>query len=268
MQYVFWVLVGLLTAAATSVVALPQARHAGSRRGARATLAATAAIPLLALPLYALLGTPRAVGAQHSPAPQAAARRDAATAAAPVAALVDGLAARLQREPDDAGGWLLLARSYGFLGRDAEGRTAYARAVELGRSDAALARALGVATAAAGGGAVRGHVSLAESAAPLVTPDDTVFVFAQNADGGRMPIAALRRPARELPFDFVLTDEMAMTAGARLADFERVVVTARVSRSGRATEGLAGLDVVSAPLSPVSGERVDLVFASPADDRR
>ena len=32
---------------------------------------------------------------------------------------MDGLRARLDAEPDDAGGWLLLARSYDHLGRNA-----------------------------------------------------------------------------------------------------------------------------------------------------
>ena len=40
--------------------------------------------------------------------------------------------------PDDAGGWLLLAQSYRHLNRADEARDAYAAAVKLGRSDANL----------------------------------------------------------------------------------------------------------------------------------
>lgn len=55
---------------------------------------------------------------------------------APVASLVDGLARRLHDNPGDAGGWLLLAKSYRHLGKHAEAQTAYAKARELGQSDA------------------------------------------------------------------------------------------------------------------------------------
>lgn len=57
---------------------------------------------------------------------------------APVSSLVDGLVKRLHENPDDAGGWLLLAKSYRHLGRPAEANTAYAKAKQLGQSDADL----------------------------------------------------------------------------------------------------------------------------------
>ena len=57
---------------------------------------------------------------------------------APVSSLVDGLAKRLYENPDDAGGWLLLAKSYRHLDRPAEANTAYANAKQLGQSDADL----------------------------------------------------------------------------------------------------------------------------------
>ena len=45
--------------------------------------------------------------------------------------MVERLAARLEREPDDLEGWLMLARSYTVLERHAEARRAAARAAEL-----------------------------------------------------------------------------------------------------------------------------------------
>ena len=60
------------------------------------------------------------------------------TTAAPVSSLVDGLVARLQENPEDAGGWLLLAKSYRFLERPADAGPAYRRAAALGRTDAEL----------------------------------------------------------------------------------------------------------------------------------
>lgn len=52
-----------------------------------------------------------------------------------VSTLITGLQARLAENPDDAKGWLLLAKSYEYLGDPAEARDAYARAVTLGMSD-------------------------------------------------------------------------------------------------------------------------------------
>lgn len=55
--------------------------------------------------------------------------------AAPVSDLVAGLEARLESNPDDAGGWTLLAQSYAFTGRMLEAKDAGARAVALGANE-------------------------------------------------------------------------------------------------------------------------------------
>jgi cytochrome c-type biogenesis protein CcmH len=57
---------------------------------------------------------------------------------ASVASLVDGLASRLHENPDDAGGWLLLAKSYRHLDRPRDAGIAYRKAVALGKTDAEL----------------------------------------------------------------------------------------------------------------------------------
>jgi cytochrome c-type biogenesis protein CcmH len=48
-----------------------------------------------------------------------------------IQAMVDQLAARLQKNPNDAQGWVMLARSYTVLGRFDEALPAYAKAIEL-----------------------------------------------------------------------------------------------------------------------------------------
>ena len=77
-----------------------------------------------------------------------------------------------------------------------------------------------------------------------------------------MPVVALRKPAAELPIDFVMTDAQAMVAGTHLADYETLVVTARVSRSGMATESVAGLEVWSDPVSPMTGSEINLLIVT------
>jgi cytochrome c-type biogenesis protein CcmH len=112
--------------------------------------------------------------------------------------------------------------------------------------------------AAAGGAAVSGRVSLAPALAARVAAGDTLFVYARAESGPPMPIAILRRPAGELPLDFRLDDSMAMQPERRLSDFPRVVVVARVSKSGSAAPAAGDLLGQSGPVAP--GARVDVVI--------
>lgn len=58
--------------------------------------------------------------------------------AASVGMLIGGLEARLEASPDDAKGWILLARSYDHLGEHDKAWTAYSRARDLGMTDTSL----------------------------------------------------------------------------------------------------------------------------------
>ena len=73
-----------------------------------------------------------------------------------------------------------------------------------------------------------------------------------------MPVVAVRKPAAELPIDFVLTDRDVMVAGTSLAQYEQLVVTAKISRSGLATEVVEGLEVWSGPVSPLGNQVIKL----------
>jgi cytochrome c-type biogenesis protein CcmH len=79
-----------------------------------------------------------------------------------------------------------------------------------------------------------GTVSLSPKLKGRAAADDTVFIFARAAKGPRVPLAVLRMKVRELPASFSLDDSMAMAPGARLSGFPRVVVGARISKSGNA----------------------------------
>lgn len=82
---------------------------------------------------------------------------------------------------------------------------------------------------------VRGTVRLAPALKAQVKPDDVLFVFARAAQGPPMPLAVLRGRAADLPLEFRLDDSMAMAQGLKLSAFPKVVVTARISKSGAAT---------------------------------
>lgn len=112
----------------------------------------------------------------------------------------------------------------------------------------------GVAAAApvAGTRAVSGTVRLAPALAARVAPGDTLFVYARAAQGPRMPLAIVRTTAASLPFSFTLDDSTAMSPQARLSQFDSVVVSARISKSGEALPSSGDLVGQMGPLSPPS----------------
>ncbi|MCM2307120.1 MAG: c-type cytochrome biogenesis protein CcmI [Sulfuritalea sp.] len=102
---------------------------ASSSPARKRTLAAAIglALPALAVGLYFLLGTPDAMK------PQQAADAEGNHALSPqqIQAMAAKLAERLQSNPDDGEGWLMLGRSYAVLGRYPESAAAFGRATTL-----------------------------------------------------------------------------------------------------------------------------------------
>lgn len=94
------------------------------------------AVPAVAVSLYLLLGAPEGI----DPAKTAAPPKDQAHAVTEeqIAGMIAALAQRLQKEPDNAEGWSMLARSYNALGRFDDAAEAYARLVKLVPTDASL----------------------------------------------------------------------------------------------------------------------------------
>lgn len=290
--------------------------------------AVAVALPLLAIVVYLAVGNLRALDPRQVAAAQPGMRD--------IEAMVQQLADRLEKNPDDAEGWKMLGRSYSVMGRYPEAVRAYSRAAAKAPRDAdllaeladALAMARGqnlqgepeelvlralqidpknlkalalAGTAAFGredfGGAVRhwsqmlaevpagtedaraiqanideakalaaqkkpdaqkksqgmaaltGTVSISPKLAGQVSPDDTVFIFARATDGPPMPLAAVRRKVRDLPYAFRLDDSMAMTPAAKLSGQAKVRVIARVSKSGTATAQRGDLQGASAAVA-------------------
>lgn len=265
-----------------------------------------------------------------------------------ITAMVERLALRLQENPNDGAGWLMLARSYAVLGRYPESSAAFSRALGLlppdaqhyadyadivamaqgkkliGEPEKLVRRALEIdpknikalalsgtiafdrqeyaqairewqkvvalvpedSAAAAGiAGSIRdaenrlaisskqvsevtpvagkepqatiasisGTVELDSSMRAAMKPGDTLFVFARAVDGPRMPVAMMRAKAGELPMNFTLDDSMAMSPQFKLSTVGRVVVGARISKSGDALARAGDLEGLSAPISAKSG---------------
>jgi cytochrome c-type biogenesis protein CcmH len=131
-----------------SISALPtasaqeQAPAALKRRPPMRLMAGLAAlIVVVASAGYILTRTAEPVtsAGEEAAAPDATgAAQPHATNSEQMGAMMDKLAARLKENPGDAGGWAMLARSYGVLGRSAEAVDAYAKALALSKNDAGL----------------------------------------------------------------------------------------------------------------------------------
>ena len=305
-------------------VAVPD--EAPARRGARPVLLSLMAVlPVAALGIYFVTGSPAALGPQADP--------HASVNAEQIEAMVERLAAKMRENPEDADGWKLLGRSYSVLGRFAESADAYAKAAVRAPRDAqlladfadALAMARGQSLegepeklvhraleidpsntkalalagtiefnrrqfAAAAGywkrmlphveagsedariiqanidqaqqligekKALQGSVRLSPALKDKAAPDDTVFIYARAAEGPQMPLAVQRVKVRDLPAKFSLNDAMAMAPGMAISAHPRVVVTARVSRSGQAAPQPGDLQGASKPVaSDASGVTV------------
>jgi cytochrome c-type biogenesis protein CcmH len=106
---------------------------------------------------------------------------------------------------------------------------------------------------------LRGTVRISPQFKEKFAPGDTVFIYARAAEGPAMPLAALRRSARELPVDFAFDDSMAMAPGMALSAHPRVVVIARISRSGGATSQPGDLQGASVPVAN-DAKGVDVVI--------
>ncbi len=127
----FWGIAIAMLLVAIGVVAIPLGT--GSAIAGKPIVVILLLVPAIAVGLYSSIGSPdattissRATQAQSgmSSSPQSRPRQSIGS----VASMLAGLADRLEREPDDAGSWLLLAKSYDHLDRHDEAMAAYERA--------------------------------------------------------------------------------------------------------------------------------------------
>jgi len=76
-------------------------------------------------------------------------------------------------------------------------------------------------------------ITLSDELKEKASQNDSVFVYAKAMNGPPMPLAAAKKQVKDFPLEVILNDEMAMLPNLKLSSFERVVVGARISKTGK-----------------------------------
>ena len=106
-----------------------------------------------------------------------------------------------------------------------------------------------------------GRVNIDPALAGKVSPQDTVFIYANAAEGPRMPLAIIRTTVDKLPYDFVLDDSLAMNPQMKLSQVKSVMVRARISKSGNAMPQAGDFGASVGPVIPGSADKLQLTIS-------
>ncbi|MEI7431460.1 MAG: c-type cytochrome biogenesis protein CcmI [Betaproteobacteria bacterium] len=107
----------------------PEETKAPARSGRKTATALLIALPLVAIAGYSMLGSPQALDPANA---QSSVSRQQ------IDSMLEKLVNKLKENPNDAKGWVLLARSYKMLGRFPEAADAYSHGTALVETDSAL----------------------------------------------------------------------------------------------------------------------------------
>lgn len=89
---------------------------------------------------------------------------------------------------------------------------------------------------------------------------DVLFLFARLPGGPPMPVAAIKMPARGFPLEILLDDSAMLQPGATLTQYEKIVITARISRSGEPMAQSGDLQSQPLQVSTGTSETLDVII--------
>ena len=143
------------------------------RSGRWLTLLIIPAIPLCAVLLYQLMGSAELIDQiQQARISQTQPAQQPSQPPGSIEDMVAKLAERLQQQPDDLKGWVMLARSYAIMKRYSESEAAYATALRLGGENADLLTDYADAMVMADGGAFNDESAALLTRALELEPDN------------------------------------------------------------------------------------------------
>jgi cytochrome c-type biogenesis protein CcmH len=217
-------------------------------------------VPALAVALYLVLGSPGLPGQPFAARPDAPAMM-AGGEAEDLSLMIENLSAKLEEEPENLSGWMLLGRSHLVTGHYPEAVAALRRAQALAGDDAAVAAELGEALVLAAGGTVTPEARALFEQTLATLPGDPVARFYDGlfeAQRGE-PDAALEiwlALAAETPEDTPwygqlksLIEEAAGDAGVEIAEIPSAppaAPRADTSAPGPSAEEMAAAQQMSA----------------------
>ena len=242
-----------------------EAAAPGVRRSPRSALILLFALPLFAATGYAWLGQPQALDPIHTQA-----RLDPQE----IEAMLGKLKARLDAQPDDLKGWVMLARSYKTLGRYVEAAKAYGRGGALVDNDATLLLDYADVLVQLNDGRFAGRPEQLIAQALKLDPDEPQALFLAGAAAGEREdyAAVVRYWERLLPQLVVESDEAkaiegALTRARELAAAKRdskapppskAALSGEVSLSGALAAQAKANDLVFIFARPAEGSRMPL----------
>ena len=223
----------------------------------------------------------------------ASSNQDSTASLAPVDELLVGLKQRLENNPDDVDGWVLLSKSYFHLNRWKEADEAFEKAKALGytgswqplpRIDAfsqnssssqkfdssinfrdykvneEVDQANNQPVEPASQTGLKLKVSLIPPLLKELSPESPIFVFVRAAENPGPPLAVIRKKVGELPFEIALNDSHAMIPGRTISSAEKIIVGARISVSGNPERQPGDYEALSDSIPSNFGNTLELVI--------
>ncbi len=106
---------------------------------------------------------------------------------------------------------------------------------------------------------ISGVVNISPALSAKTSPGDTLYIYARAKSGPRMPLAIVRLQAKDLPAKFTLKDGMGMNPNMKLTSFPEVIVSARVTKSGKAVPASGDLQGFSEVVS-IGNQNVNILI--------
>lgn len=232
--------------------------------GKRTAIALLVALPLAAAGGYAMLGNPQGLDPVHTQARMSQQEIDA---------LLQKLVDRLNANPNDTQGWIMLARSYRALGRYAESADAFGRAEAAFQGDATLLAEYAETLAESRGGNFAGKPDELIARALKASPDEPMALFvAGESANTRRDFAAIVDYWGRLLLQVEPGSQDARTLGAAVDQARELLASQGATPAGKksppaaAAKAVSGEVMLSGKLSAqAKPEDPVFIFARPAD---